>query len=327
MIYTQKNTFKSYCEKSVWTILFALNCCVLLYMACHLFQIWTNKNFDIIKTFLLFDQEAEFKNIVFAKRQLWTAFTIETILYVFGGYFTYDYLIKVKNLRLNLIALFVLAFCIFAGESALLFFPAPDKAVEIQTCESIPVKKCRMNSKNCVPRYITWNKENHYCNLIELERQRMHEFLEQKAVKKRQALIELKKYEMERAKILAKREAEKEKTENNVPPVPVKDLSMQKPVVEEKVEDVVPVPVYTVPEEPKKVEEIPVVEPVAVQKPVVESVKEDAVEQTIEQPVEQPKPVKRKRRIRKKQIAPVSKIKQTPVVEEPLSAPTSLLKK
>lgn len=207
MNYSQKSTLKKYLSKTAWVILFALNCSILLYMICHICKIWTNQNFDLIKTFLIFDNEEEFKNLISAKHQLWTALTAETVLLVLGGFFTYDFLIRAKNFRLNIIASFVLFFCIFTGESLLLFFPAPDKAIEIQTCESIPLKNCSSKDKNCTPKYITWNKENHYCNLIELERQRMIKFLEQKSIEKHQALLEQKRYVKERAKLLAKRNA------------------------------------------------------------------------------------------------------------------------
>lgn len=217
MNYSQKSKLKKYLSKTIWVMLFAFNCCILLYMLSHICKIWTNQNFDLMKTFLIFDQEEEFKNLVSAKHQLWTALVSETALLVLGGFFTYDFLIRVKNFRLNIIASFVLFFCIFTGESLLLFFPAPDKALEIQTCESIPLKNCSPKEKNCTPKYITWNKENHYCNLIELERQRMMNFLEQKAVEKRQALLAQKKFIKEQAKLLEKRKATltKENTEKS----------------------------------------------------------------------------------------------------------------
>lgn len=335
MNYSQRSTLKTYLSKAIWTLLFAFNCCVLLYIISHICKIWTNQNFDMIKTFLIFDQEEEFKNIISAKHQLWSALTAETVLLVLGSYFTFDFLVKVKNIRLNIIGSLALFFCIFTGESLLLFFPAPDKAIEIQTCESIPLKNCSEKNKNCTPKYITWNKENHYCNLIELERQRMIKFLEQKAIAHHQSLIEYKKYKQERAKLLAKRAAEAAKAEaaalSNIPPVPVKKVE-QAPIPEP---EVAPIPVLTKQEptetnnpiaQPKE----PKAEPVQTKpekKPVVIQSEEKKQEITS---TEQPKPIK------KKVIVPVENTEQQSenIPEkkaetdstEPLSAPTSLLK-
>lgn len=125
-------------------------------------KLWTDKAFDLLETMKAFPAETEFADFSAAERQVWYGIGFETFVFVIGGFLCYEFLIKPKSIRLRLVAPFVTAFLVLAGESVNLFLPALDKVHEIETCQA---------------EGIPWSARRHECDYMELERRRMEKML------------------------------------------------------------------------------------------------------------------------------------------------------
>lgn len=165
---------KRYTKIGLWWSVFCVNVSGLVFLAGRLFKIWTNQAFTLPREYFeKFPNEPEFASMTIAKEQLWFAVGSMTFLYLIGGYLCYDFLIKPKKIKINLISLFVIAFIWMTGEAIFLSCPALDKAITIQSCQTTKISK---KSKKTY----SWNKENHYCNLLDAEKERMRIYMRQK---------------------------------------------------------------------------------------------------------------------------------------------------
>lgn len=150
--------FRLYGAAAFRYTLFALNLLLLIGWGMKTAKLWFFLPFDFPEMLQRFPGEPEFADIKSAERQYRFALGFETAVFIIGAYLCYEFLIKTKSLRLNLIAPFAIAFLLLTAESASFFMPALDKIRTIQVCE-----------KN----NLTWNKKTNRCNLMELERRRI----------------------------------------------------------------------------------------------------------------------------------------------------------
>ncbi len=141
--------------------LFALNLLLLIGLGIKTAKLWLSLPFDFPEILQRFPDEPEFADIRSAERQYRFGLGFETAVFIIGAYLCYEFLIKTRSVRLNLIAPFAVAFLLLTAESVNFFMPALDKIRTIQVCE-----------KN----NLTWNKKTNRCNLMELERRRIEAY-------------------------------------------------------------------------------------------------------------------------------------------------------
>ena len=147
--------------------LYLFNLALLTGLGIQIAKLWLSDQFDFFETVIAFPDEPEFINQNEAKKQFWTAVTLESSIFILGGFLCYELLIKKKSLKKGLIACLLIIFLWTAGESAFLFMPATEKAHSIRTCLSFD---------------ISWDTKKHKCRLMDLEIKRLKKL---KALKKK----------------------------------------------------------------------------------------------------------------------------------------------
>ena len=153
--------FRLYTATAFRYTLFALNLLLLIGLGMKTAKLWISLPFDFPQILQRFPNEPEFTDIKSAEHQYRFALGFETAVFIIGAYLCYEFLIKTRSIRLNLIAPFAVAFLLLTAESVNFFMPALDKSRTIQVCE-----------KN----NLTWNKKTNRCNLMELERRRIEAY-------------------------------------------------------------------------------------------------------------------------------------------------------
>ena len=114
--------------------LFFFNLALLFALGMRTIRSWFSLPFNFLETLENFPDETEFADIQSAKSQFWAAIGLETSVFVIGSFLCYELLIKNKGFKKNLLAPFFIAFMLLTGESFTFFFPAADKARDIDTC-------------------------------------------------------------------------------------------------------------------------------------------------------------------------------------------------
>lgn len=157
--------------------LFFFNLALLFALGMRTIRSWFSLPFNFLETLENFPDETEFADIQSAKSQFWAAIGLETSVFVIGSFLCYELLIKNKGFKKNLLAPFFIAFMLLTGESFTFFFPAADKAREIDTC-------LRMD--------LTWNTSKHKCNFMDLEKKRVRQMKIKKLKKVKNAKLQKK---------------------------------------------------------------------------------------------------------------------------------------
>lgn len=148
-------------------LLYLFNLALLGGLGVKTVNLWIARPFDFSDMVAAFPAEPEFLDKANAEKQFWIAAGFETTVFVLGGFLCYELLIKQKSFRRGLIAPMFALFLWATGESAFLFFPATEKAQDINVCRT-------MN--------ISWDTKNHRCRLMDLELRRFEKL---KAAKKK----------------------------------------------------------------------------------------------------------------------------------------------
>ena len=173
-------------------LLYLFNLALLGGLGVKTVNLWIARPFDFSDMVAAFPAEPEFLDKAGAEKQFLAAAGFETAVFVLGGFLCYELLIKQKSFRRGLIAPMFALFLWATGESVFLFFPATEKAQDINVCRT-------MN--------ISWDKKNHRCRLMDLELRRFEKL---KAAKKKRPV---------KKALPPKPAARPEKT---TPPAPVK---------------------------------------------------------------------------------------------------------
>jgi len=148
-------------------LFFLFNLSLLTGLGIKTVKLWISDPFDFSDTLNAFADEPEWLDRKSAETQLWTALSLETLLFIIGGFLCYELLIKQKTFRRSLIAPLALAFLFAAGESIPLFLPATEKVHQIIVCKALN---------------ISWDVKDHRCHIMDLELKRFEAL---KARKKR----------------------------------------------------------------------------------------------------------------------------------------------
>lgn len=151
-------------------LLYLCNLAVLAGLGVKTVNLWIATPFDFSDILTAFPDEPEFIDKVAAEKQLWGALIFETLIFVIGGFFCYELLIKQKTFRRAIIAPMAALFLWTAGESAFLFLPATDKVYEINACQAAK---------------ISWDAKNHKCRLMDLELKRFEQLKASKKASRR----------------------------------------------------------------------------------------------------------------------------------------------
>lgn len=151
-------------------LLYLFNLALLGGLGVKTVNLWIARPFDFSDIMAAFPAEPEFLDKTSAEKQFLTAAGFETAVFVLGGFLCYEILIKQKSFRRGLIAPMFALFLLATGESAFLFFPATEKAQDINVCRT-------MN--------ISWDTKNHRCRLMDLELRRFEKL---KAAKKKRPI-------------------------------------------------------------------------------------------------------------------------------------------
>lgn len=173
-------------------LLYLFNLALLGGLGVKTVNLWIARPFDFSDMVAAFPAEPEFLDKAGAEKQFLAAAGFETAVFVLGGFLCYELLIKQKSFRRGLIAPMFALFLWATGESVFLFFPATEKAQDINVCRT-------MN--------ISWDTKNHRCRLMDLELRRFEKL---KAAKKKRPV---------KKALPPKPAAQPEKT---TPPAPVK---------------------------------------------------------------------------------------------------------
>ncbi len=155
------------CARFLKYLLYLFNLALLGGLGVKTVNLWIARPFDFSDMVAAFPAEPEFLDKANAEKQFWIAAGFETTVFVLGGFLCYELLIKQKSFRRGLIAPMFALFLWATGESAFLFFPATEKAQDINVCRT-------MN--------ISWDTKNHRCRLMDLELRRFEKL---KAAKKK----------------------------------------------------------------------------------------------------------------------------------------------
>lgn len=155
------------CARFFKYLLYLFNLALLGGLGVKTVNLWIARPFDFSDMVAAFPAEPEFLDKANAEKQFWIAAGFETTVFVLGGFLCYELLIKQKSFRRGLIAPMFALFLWATGESAFLFFPATEKAQDINVCRT-------MN--------ISWDTKNHHCRLMDLELRRFEKL---KAAKKK----------------------------------------------------------------------------------------------------------------------------------------------
>ena len=156
---------QKYCIIAIKYLFFVFNLALLVGLSIKTVNLWLSDSFSFKDILASFPQEPEFLDKNSARNQFVTALSIESILFIIGGFICYELLIKKKNIRRSLIAPVSIIFLWAAGESIHLFLPATEKVHRIKTCQA-------MN--------ISWDTKKHKCRLMDLELKRFEEIKRQK---------------------------------------------------------------------------------------------------------------------------------------------------
>ena len=149
-------------------LLYLFNLAVLTGLGIKTVNLWISTPFDFSDTLAAFPEEPEFTDKISAEKQFWTALTIETLIFVIGGFLCYEVLIKQKTFRRGITAPLVVAFLWAAGESIFLFLPATEKAQTINVCRAAD---------------ISWDTKKHKCRLMDLELKRFEKLKALKTIR------------------------------------------------------------------------------------------------------------------------------------------------
>lgn len=155
------------CARFLKYLLYLFNLALLGGLGVKTVNLWIARPFDFSDVVAAFPAEPEFLDKTGAEKQFLAAAGFETAVFVLGGFLCYEALIKQKSFRRGLIAPLFALFLWATGESVFLFFPATEKAQNINVCQT-------MN--------ISWDKKNHRCRLMDLELRRFEKL---KAAKKK----------------------------------------------------------------------------------------------------------------------------------------------
>lgn len=155
------------CARFLKYLLYLFNLALLGGLGVKTVNLWIARPFDFSDMVAAFPAEPEFLDKASAEKQFLAAAGFETAVFVLGGFLCYELLIKQKSFRRGLIAPMFALFLWATGESAFLFFPATEKAQDINVCRT-------MN--------ISWDTKNHRCRLMDLELRRFEKL---KAAKKK----------------------------------------------------------------------------------------------------------------------------------------------
>ena len=159
-----ENRFFSYLQKysvlGVKYAFFLFNLSLLVGLGVKTVNLWISDPFDFSDTLAAFPDEPEWIDRSSAENQFWIALSVETILFVIGGFLCYEMLIKQKTFRRSLTAPIAIAFLFAAGESIPLFLPAVEKVNQIKACKAMD---------------ISWDAQNHHCRLMDLELKRFEQ--------------------------------------------------------------------------------------------------------------------------------------------------------
>ena len=139
---------------------FLFNLVLLTGLGIKTISLWISDPFVFTDTLAAFPEEPEFLNKKAAENQFWLSLSIETLLFIIGGFLCYELLIKQKTPRRSLIASTAIVFLWTAGESIPLFFPATEKAQQINACKAFN---------------ISWDMKDHKCRLMDLELKRFEQ--------------------------------------------------------------------------------------------------------------------------------------------------------
>ena len=163
--------FSSLQKYSVLTVRYAsflFNLSLLAGLGVKTVNLWISSPFDFSDTLNAFPNEPEWLNKASAESQFWMATSIETLLFLIGGFLCYEILIKQKTFRRTLVAPIAIAFLFTAGESIPLFLPATEKVQQINACKALN---------------ISWDAVNHKCRLMDLELKRFEQLKLRKKTK------------------------------------------------------------------------------------------------------------------------------------------------
>ena len=139
---------------------FLFNLILLTGLGIKTVSLWISDTFILTDTLAAFPEEPEFSNPKAAENQFWLSLSMETLLFIIGGFLCYELLIKQKTLRRSLIAPIAIVFLWTAGERIPLFFPATEKVQQINACKAFN---------------ISWDVKNHRCRLMDLELKRFEQ--------------------------------------------------------------------------------------------------------------------------------------------------------
>ena len=148
---------KKYSILLVKYLFFLFNLSLLVGLSIKTVNLWISDPFDFSDMLSLFPNEPEWIDRKTAETQFWTALSLETVLFVIGGFVCYEALIKQKTLRRSLIAPIAITFLFAAGESVPLFLPVTEKVHHIKACQALS---------------ISWDEQNHKGRLMDLELKR-----------------------------------------------------------------------------------------------------------------------------------------------------------
>ena len=139
---------------------FTFNLALLAGLSVKTVNLWIVDFFTFSDTLTAFPEEPEFLPPSLAEREFWTVTVLETLLFIIGGFFCYELLIRPKTLRRSFIAPAAIIFLWTAGESFLFFFPATEKVMSINACTALN---------------ISWDRQRHKCRLMDLETKRFEQ--------------------------------------------------------------------------------------------------------------------------------------------------------
>ncbi|MBR4127419.1 MAG: hypothetical protein IKR09_07585 [Alphaproteobacteria bacterium] len=151
------SSVRKYSVLLVKYLFFLFNLSLLVGLGIKTVKLWISDPFDFSDTLNTFSDEPEWLDRKSAETQLWTALSLETLLFVIGGFLCYELLIRQKTFRRSLIAPLALAFLFAAGESIPLFLPATEKVHQIIVCKALN---------------ISWDVKDHRCHIMDLELKR-----------------------------------------------------------------------------------------------------------------------------------------------------------
>lgn len=170
--------FFSYLRKygilTVKYLFFMFNLVLLTGLGVKTVSLWIKDPFVFSDTLAAFPEEPEFISPLAARNGFWIAVSLETLLFIIGGFLCYELLIKKKTFRRSILAPVIIAFLWTAGESIPLFLPATDKVRQINACRAMD---------------ISWDSGHHKCRFMDLEIRRFEQLKISKNNRKRAAVF------------------------------------------------------------------------------------------------------------------------------------------